>query len=235
MDVDDDEVPAVQVQLLEASNTNIPVISLEDLFEARWVRTDDAEFGSLSPIAQPEDALEGLHEEEVAVLRPHESDMGTPVAIGDWSSHLRMNILQWLPATEICQSRAVSLNFTSPEELASCLRMLSSLCNSSLALLPPNASSDPYAVHARASLDCLMHMEKVLQREAQRQMEDLVSDLMWWGGGFYWYRHGATVEFDDTLYIRAVVAECLSALYWQGENGFLNIGDLNSPNGGRRV
>ena len=37
------------------------------------------------------------------------------------------------------------------EELASCLRMLSSLCNSSLALLPPNASSDPYAVHARAS------------------------------------------------------------------------------------
>eukprot|EP00439_Symbiodinium_sp_Y106_P021327 s3817_g2.t1 len=227
MDVDD-EVPAVQ--LLEASNTSMPMISLEDQFEARWaeVRTDDMEFGSHSPIARPQDALEGLHE-EVAVLRPHESDMGMPVAIGDWSSHLRMDVLQWLPAREICQSRAVSPNFTNSKELASRLRVLSNLRYDTWALEPPNPSSDAKEVNARACLDCLLHLQQVLLREAPLQMDVLVSDLLWWGCGFYWYRYGTSVDNDQTLHIRAGVAECLSSLYWKGENGTLSSGDRPSP------
>ena len=76
-----------------------------------------------------------------------------------------------------------------------------------------------------------MQMQQVWQRHAPRQMDVLVSDLMWWRGGFYWYRRETTEDPDSSVHVRAGVAECLSAFYWQGQNANIFLGDLPTPNG----
>ena len=68
----------------------------------------------------------------------------------------------------------------------------------------------------------MLRMHEIWRRHAPEEVDRLISDLAWWGGKLRWYTHGSTKRVDDTLFVRAAAAECLSALMYYGRQDYMD-------------
>jgi len=84
---------------------------------------------------------------------------------------LMMQVLQWLPAAEICKTRAVSQGFTDPKELAFQIRSIAKLHRSGGALIPPNVDGydHPARIRSRGGLNCMLRMHEIWRRHAPEE------------------------------------------------------------------